>query len=159
MVRRMTSLTKEEKATNSDTWQHIHRVQYHLNTCIIHLLNRAHEHDQSKLSSPEVELFTEYTSKLASTTFGSEEYNQYKKEMKVALDHHYANNRHHIEFHKNGIEDMNLIDLIELLVDWTAASERHNNGNINHSLDINIEKYNISNQLAKILRNTLHLLR
>jgi hypothetical protein len=41
---------------------------------IIDFLRRAEEHDQSKLESPEVEMFTEYTPKLATSTYGSEEY-------------------------------------------------------------------------------------
>ena len=88
----------KEQATNFTTMRHIERVRNLLNVCIKDIMDRQEKHDQSKLESPEVELFTEYTPKLAGTTFGSEEYNQYKSEMQIALDHHYANNRHHPEF-------------------------------------------------------------
>jgi len=45
--------------------------------------------------------------------------------MKPAIEHHYKNNRHHPEHFNNGIDEMNLVDLIELLCDWKAASERN----------------------------------
>ena len=148
----------KEQATNFITMRHIERVRNLLNKCIIHLMDRQEKHDQSKLESPEVELFTEYTDKLKNTTFGSEEYNNYKKEMKVALDHHYANNRHHPEHFKSGINEMNLIDLIEMLVDWKSASERHNDGNLRKSIEINGERFGMSPQLIKIFENSVDLL-
>lgn len=147
-------LTKEQEATNYHTFRHIERVRNLLNIFVRKLLERGEYHDQSKLESPEVELFTEYTDKLAATEYGSEEYNQYKKEMQVALDHHYAKNRHHPEHHKNGIDDMNLLDLNELFCDWKAASERHNTGNILKSIEINGKRFNMSSQLIRIFENT-----
>lgn len=151
-------LSQEEKATNYETFRHIERVRNLLNTCIVELLKRGELHDQSKLVEPEVSLFTEFTPKLASSTYGSEEYDGFKKAMKPALDHHYANNRHHPEHHKHGINDMNLIDLVEMLCDWKAASERHNDGNIRKSIEINANRFNISPQLVEILENTADLL-
>lgn len=153
-----TKLTLEEKATNSDTLQHIARVRDLLDTCIKELLDRGRHHDQSKLRSPEVESFTEFTNKLAKSTYGSPEYDGFKAAMKPALDHHYANNRHHPEHFKNGIQDMNLIDLLEMLCDWKAASERHDNGNIRKSIEINAGRFNMSPQLTRIFENTADIL-
>lgn len=147
-------LTKEQEATNYHTMRHIEKVRNYINLAISNLIKRAEKHDQSKLESPEVELFTEFTPKLASCTYGSEEYNQFKKEMSVALEHHYANNRHHPEHYKNGINDMTLMDLIEMLLDWKAASERHNNGNILKSIEINGSRFEMSPQLIRIFENT-----
>ena len=141
-------------ATNYVTMRHIEKVRNYINRAICNLLGRAEKHDQSKLESPEVELFTEYTPKLAATTFGSPEYNQYKKEMSVALEHHYANNRHHPEHHKNGVNDMTLLDLVEMLVDWKAASERHNDGNILKSIELNGQRFEMGPQLIRIFENT-----
>lgn len=144
----------EEQATNFITMRHIEKVRNYINKVITNLLNRAEKHDQSKLESPEVELFTEFTPKLAATTFGSQEYNEYKKQMGVALEHHYANNRHHPEHHKNGVNDMTLLDLIEMLTDWKAASERHNDGNILKSIELNGQRFEMSPQLIRIFENT-----
>ncbi len=74
--------------------------------------------------------------------------------MGPALKHHYENNEHHPEFHKDGINGMTLIDLIEMLCDWKASSERHENGDIFKSLKINTERFQISPQLLSILENT-----
>ena len=59
--------------------------------------------DNSKLESPEKELFDEYTPKLKDCTYGSDEYKEFLKGLKVALDHHYANNSHHPEHYENGV--------------------------------------------------------
>lgn len=148
-------LTEKEKAVNFETLTHIRRVQQLLNMVIVELIHRGEIHDNSKLESPEVELFTIHTERLKDLSYGTKEYDDAKKDLSVALTHHYANNRHHPEFHRDGINDMTLIDLIEMLVDWKAASERHNDGNIRKSIDINAERFNISPQLARIMRNTV----
>ena len=154
----MSDLSLEEQATNYHTFRHIERVRNLLNSCVAELLKRGELHDQTKLERPEVEAFTEHTSKLASSTYDSEEYNQRKKEMKAALDHHYANNRHHPEHFKNGVDDMNLLDILEMICDWKAASERHTDGNIRKSIESNANRFNLSPQLVKILENTADLL-
>jgi hypothetical protein len=147
-------LTEEQKATNYDTFRHIERVRNLLNECIIELIRRGELHDQTKLASPEVEAFAEYTPKLATCTYGSEEYKGYLAAIKPALDHHYARNRHHPEYHKRGVKDMNLIDILEMLCDWKAASERHNDGNIRKSIEINANRFSMSPELVEIMENT-----
>lgn len=147
-------LSLEQKATNYDTFRHIERVRNLLNHVISLLLERGERHDQSKLESPEVEFFTKQTSKLAESTYGSPEYEGFRKDMKTALDHHYARNRHHPEHFKEGVNEMNLVDLLEMLVDWKAASERHYDGNILKSIEINANRFGLSPQLVKILENT-----
>lgn len=147
-------LTLEQKATNYETMRHIERVRNLLNAFVRSLLFRAEVHDQTKLDSPEVELFTEYTPLLAGTTYGSPEYEELRKKMKPALDHHYAHNRHHPEHHKKGVDDMTLVDLVEMFADWKAASERHHDGNILKSIEKNADRFGLSPQLVRILENT-----
>ena len=153
-----TKLTLEQRATNHETWKHIHRVRNLLNRVAVQLLERGEVHDQTKLDSPEVEAFAEYTKKLATSTYGSDEYKGYLEAIKPALDHHYAHNRHHPEHFKNGVDDMNLIDIIEMLCDWKAASERHNDGNIRKSIEVNADRFGLSPQMVKILENTADFL-
>ena len=50
---------------------------------------------------------------------------------------------------------MNLFDLLEMLVDWKAATERHTDGSIEKSLVINKTRFNISSELSAILNNTV----
>lgn len=147
-------LTTEQKATNNDTFRHIERVRNLLNWAAMELLRRGELHDQSKLESPEVELFAEFTPKLAECDYGSEEYKGFREAMKPALDHHYANNRHHPEHFSNGIDDMTLIDVLEMLLDWKAASERHHTGNILKSIETNADRFGMSPQLVRIFENT-----
>jgi hypothetical protein len=151
------ALTQEEQATNYVTMRHIERVRYLLDYFVMEMLRRGQLHDQSKLEQPEVALFTEWTPKLANVTYGSPEYEQFRKELAPTLAHHYARNRHHPEHFRNGVEDMNLLDIIEMLCDWKAASERHNDGNILKSIEINKKRFKLSPQLVRILENTAAL--
>lgn len=151
------SYTLEEKATNFDTMRHIERVRNLLNLVIIEMLQRQEEHDQSKLVSPEVEAFTAKTQDLAASTFGSSEYEKNKQDIDSAIQHHYAKNRHHPEHFKNGIRDMNLVDLIEMFCDWKASSERHNDGNLRKSIEHNAKRFNMSPDLVEIFENTIEL--
>lgn len=150
-------LTVEQQATNFATMRHIERVRALLNLFVRDLLRRGEEHDQSKLESPEVEMFTEFTPKLATSTYGSEEYEGFRKAMGTALAHHYANNSHHPEHHKNGVDDMTLLDVLEMFADWKAAGERHNDGNILKSIEKNADRFKLSPQLVRILENTARM--
>lgn len=137
-----------------ETVLHIRRVQSLLGDVVKRLIERARVHDTSKLLEPEASTFAVMTSKLKGCTYGSEEYKSFLAEMKPALDHHYAHNSHHPEHWTGGVKDMSLLDLIEMLVDWKGASERHSTGSISASLRLNKERFRISDQLAEILSNT-----
>ena len=150
-----------------ETHKHIEQVRRLLYIIIFSLKDRALNHDKSKLESPEREIFDEYTPKLKDTTYGSDEYNEYLKSMSVALDHHYANNRHHPEHftplvaHLNVINEtfaMNLIDVIEMLCDWKAATMRHADGDIKKSIEINQKRFGYSDELKAILLNTIEFM-
>lgn len=135
--------------------KHIHKVRSNIYKMIEELDERARNHDQTKLQSPEAEIFGEFTPELAKVNYGSPEYAALLEKVKPAIDHHYANNRHHPEYHKNGIDDMDLIDILEMLMDWKAATERNKNGNINKSIEFNADKFKMSPQLATIMHNTI----
>ena len=140
------------------TQQHIERVRYYIRNITDRLTTRGVNQDKSKLDSPEVDLFAEYTEKLSSLDYGSEEYAKNLEALKPALDHHYATNRHHPEHFANGVSDMSLIDLIEMICDWKASSERQLNGNLLKSIEVNAKRFNISDQLKQILINTAKIL-
>ena len=148
-------MTKYE--TMCDTYKHKQLVNKFVNQIVQRLNERAINHDNSKLEEFEVDTFTEYTSKLSTSTYGSEEYYQFLKEMKPALDHHYAKNRHHPEHFPSGIKDMDLVDLIEMICDWKASTLRHNDGNILTSIDKNQDRFGYSSDMAGIFKNTVKL--
>ena len=142
-------------STKFHTLRHIEVVRNYINEVIKLLMDRGEKHDQSKMQSPEVEIFTKFTPMLRKSTYGSPEYYENLKEMTVALTHHYSHNRHHPEYHENGMQDMNLIDLIELLIDWKAASLRHANGDIWKSIELNQERFGYSNEMKDLLKRTM----
>jgi len=53
---------------------------------------------------------------------------------------------------------MNLVDFVEMFLDWRAATERHEDGNIFKSIEINKDRFEISEQLCEILRNTAQMM-
>lgn len=185
--------------SKTDTLLHIKRVAELLTNAASELIRRANVHDDSKLESPEKELFDEYTPKLKGCTYGSDEYKEFLAGLKVALEHHYANNSHHPEHYNMwqcklclntvkesetwvhpdhgrfcrcsggylifeckfddedlipGINGFDLFDLIEMFFDWKAATERHADGDIMKSIDINKDRFHLSDQLCEIFRNT-----
>lgn len=146
-----------EEQCKKDTAKHIYTVKMFMLTIISELMERAENHDKTKLVQPELDIFVEYTPKLKNSKYGSEEYKGYLREMRVALDHHYQNNRHHPEHFKNGIEDMNLLDMVEMVCDWKAATLRHEDGDIFKSIDVNQKRFGYSDELAQIFKNTVSL--
>ncbi len=141
--------------SSKDTLLHIKRVNCLCGEAAIEIIRRGNTHDSSKLTSPEKEYFDESTDKLAKLHYDSPEYKKSLADIKPAIDHHYANNSHHPQHYANGINDMDLFDVIEMLIDWKASGERQLDGNILVSLEKNKERFGIDNQLYKILKNTV----
>jgi hypothetical protein len=151
-------MTPEQKAVHFDTWQHIHEVRKLLTRMQEEIGRRALDHDQSKIQDPaEMEVFAEFTPKLHGVTFGSDEYKGFLRDMGPAVQSHQLNNRHHPEAHEGGVSGMNLIDILEMVCDWKAASLRHANGNFSRSVELCSERFNIAPQLAQIIMNTAAL--
>lgn len=139
-----------------ETYKHIKEVSKQLNEVADSLLIRANLHDKSKLEEPEASAFEAVTGKLKNLTYGSDEYNHSLKELESTLKLHYSKNRHHPEFFENGIHGMNLIDLIEMLVDWHAATLRHDDGDIFKSIEFNQKRFGYSDELKGFLINTVN---
>jgi len=141
-----------------ETQKHIEKVRKYIRFITDKLTTRGVNHDAVKLDTPEVEVFAEYTDILKNLEYNSPEYKENLSKLSVALDHHYANCRHHPEHFQNGINDMNLVDIVEMLCDWKAASERQHNGNLLTSIEQNANRFKMTDQLKQILLNTAKLL-
>lgn len=141
--------------STEDTLEHIRKVQKRIDECRNNLTVRAAHHDASKLREPEKAGFDRITEQLSGLAYGGDEYKAALAEAKPTLDHHYAHNTHHPEHYEQGIAGMSLLDIIEMLADWKAASERVRAGSIAQSLPINKERFGIDSQLAAILENTV----
>lgn len=122
------------------------------------ILRRAKVHDESKLYAPEKELFDEMTPILKDIEFGSQEYKDSLAKLKPALDHHYQHNSHHPQHYRNGIKGMDLFDLIEMFMDWKAAGERTKDGDIYKSIRENERRFEMSEELVEIFKNTANRL-
>jgi hypothetical protein len=140
--------------STAETLKHSLRVGELMGQAIGELVQRSVQHDLSKTRDPELAVFNEFTPKLKHTTYGSDDYARYLTAMGEGLRHHYAANRHHPEHFQDGINDMTLLDLVEMLADWKAATERHADGDLATSLDIQQDRFTIDPQLLRILRNT-----
>jgi len=136
---------------------HRQRLMIHIIKFSEELIQRGIHHDDSKFEDEELPYYSNVIDEFEKHKFGTPEYNKAKDSVYEAVQHHYKKNRHHPEHFPNGIDDMNLVDLIELLVDWKSASLNHPDkpGNILESLKWATEKYNISPQMVKILYNTI----
>lgn len=134
---------------------HIRAVGCLLETAANELFDRIINHDSTRLDDIEWESNLRMSARLSATKFGSPEYYKCREEISDAVQHHYSNNRHHPEHFARGVNDMNLIDLLEMLADWVCSSNSQNEGSIENSLEINKFRFDVSDQLHRILCNTV----
>jgi hypothetical protein len=73
------------------------------------------------------------------------------KESHHLFKHHYVRNRHHPEYHCNGISDMTIIDKIEMVCDWMAAIKRYKDGSIERSMRVNKEKFELDDCQMRLI--------
>ena len=148
-------MNSEERYCVDETLKHMNRVRSLLSDIIGKVFKRGIWHDKTKLENPEFDGFVEYTPKLRGMTYGSDEYKECLEKMNRFLDHHYQKNPHHPEHYENGISDMSLIDIVEMLSDWKAATERHADGDIMKSIENNQKRFGYSDDVKNILINTV----
>jgi hypothetical protein len=127
---------------------------YWLADCISDLFQRAAVHDNSKFSPEEYNAYDQAFPELQKYAYGSEEFKAALAKIQPALQHHYAVNDHHPEFFKSGISEMHLVQLIEMLCDWLAASERSQT-DFERGLEMNKTRFSIDTQLFEVLTNTV----
>lgn len=143
--------------TVRETSEHIALVREFIEIMIDELESRSKFHDNSKFSDSELPYFAEAV-ELKNLSLGSKEYEESLKKLGPALEHHYKLNRHHPQHFPDGVNDMNLIDILEMFCDWSASVKRHVDGDLNKSIIINQNRFGISDQLTKIFQNTINLL-
>ncbi len=136
------------------TAEHIKRVGQCMSDACNNLMRRAVEHDQSKYSAEEFPAFARVTPKLRGLTYGSPEYKKSLEELGPSLKHHYENNSHHPEYYNRGFWGMSLLDWIEMLCDWKAATERHADGDLLKSIEQNALRFGFDSQMADVLKRT-----
>ena len=135
---------------------HKQNVQKKINNCVNFLNGRAGAHDLSKEQEPELSMFIKSSQVLDNVKYGSDEYNKSIDDMKKeALGHHYLVNRHHPEHYKDGISGMSIIDIMEMMCDWAAASEQYGT-DIQESVETSIKRFHIAGTpMENIIRNSV----
>lgn len=135
-----------------DVLKHRALVGKYMSVVGAELIRRSAMHDNSKLLSPEKLVFDEFTPKLQTLTYGSDEYRQALVDMGSGLRAHYQANDHHPEHYHDGINGMTLLALAEMVCDWMAASEAK--GTV-VNVDTQSKRFEITAQLKSIIVNTV----
>lgn len=110
------------------------------------LRERAMLHDISKYNFDEFQSIVKIKTIARQFPYGSPEYEQGIKDNQEGLDKHLKRNRHHPEYHPNGVSDMGLIDLIEMICDWKAANRVRDDMRWNEATEVHIKRFNLTPQ-------------
>jgi len=134
---------------------HRAHVAARLGQIIARLRERAELHDLTKIQPEEFDVFVETHEEFAKARFGTPEYAAVEEKGRKAVQHHYKHNPHHVKHHENGWEDMNLIDLLEMLADWKAASRRNPGKWWGERFSKALDRGHFPEPVRKLLRNTV----
>lgn len=113
------AFTKDVVVALNPYWQYDKDQLVHI------LLKLAVKHDASKLDSSELSLWLDLKEKWPNKpAYATSEYTEAMSDARTVLDVHYNQNSHHPEFfYPKGIHGMTVVDQLEMLCDWKAASE------------------------------------
>lgn len=141
-----------------DTIQHVSEVQENIEEFASDLKKRAIAHDRSKFADPEFSVFVSTRPEFKKANYGTPEYQAVVDAAIVGVNHHYSLNRHHTAHFPNGIKDMNLLDVLEMMADWRAASRRSPDLSFKDSLPRAFKKYEMDETLQRLILNTIDYL-
>ena len=151
-----TDMTQEELVGAVATMLHIQEVQKVMKYLTDELTHLASRHDRSKLEDPEeLKAYGAIATAMVGVTFGSPGYKRIIEDNREAVTQHKANNSHHPEAY-GGVDKMSLLDLLEMLADWKAASKRNGSEDtFLSSCEELFKKYKVTGQLRDVLRATV----
>ena len=129
---------------------HVSSIRTNLAKIASALICRASVHDDSKLSKEQLDRYIARHQEIHHLQYGSPERDEVEAKYEYLIEAHHNEYRHHPEHFEHGIDDMNLVDVIEMLCDWAAAG-----ADIEQSLKLNQKKYCISPQLMTLIENTI----
>jgi len=147
--------TGDDAEAKTGIQNHQLRVEELMRVVIEELKERALTHDDSKLDDEESETYLKIIPKM----YGDDKVtDEQRAKMKIAaqpaIEHHYSVNAHHPEYHEAGVDSMTLVDIIEMVCDWKAASERSGN-NLMDNMENNQARFRLTGQLRNIIENTI----
>lgn len=100
--------------------RHVLTVQKLIRRFSYRLLERADTHDLSKFANDELGGMIEIDAIADEKGLNSREYMGALSGPAIQL--HRSRHSHHPEYHPNGIKDMSILDVIEMVCDWKAAN-------------------------------------
>ncbi len=140
------------------TLNHKFFVFFYIFRFCIKLILRATFHDFSKFGLYEGSSYGKHLPEFKKVKYGTPEYDDILRRFQEAINHHYALNRHHPEHFKDGYLGMNLLDIVEMFFDWKAASRKKiGTGSLEKSLSINGKRFKMSDDIIRIMDNSLRL--
>jgi hypothetical protein len=140
----------EETKTLAVIHRHITLVKDNLFTIANKLQKRARNHDLSKLRGDELLGFIQINKVARKYPYGSDEY---KAALEIdAVGLHYSRNDHHPEYFSDGVSDMNLFQLIEMVADWKAASETYGQTTFDESLRKQRKRFHLDDKQFYIIQ-------
>lgn len=145
----MADLSEETK-----TLLTILRHQVLVRTYLLRLAHRLEEraltHDLSKFQLDEFAGFVKINQIARERPLDSPEYKASTQAEAVRL--HWSRNSHHPEFYPGGISEMSLLDLVEMVIDWWAASETYNQTTLAESLPIQRERFKMTKEQYRLIQ-------
>lgn len=130
--------------------QHINQVAYLLKEMARQIEARADIHDSSKFGLDEFAGIVHLT-KARKYEYGSPEYEALVHNNNAAKIH-VKTNRHHLEYWSNGLDDMSLVDVIEMLCDWEIARQQRDiETDIDKTWQARQERFNLSDNETSFL--------
>ena len=151
----MLTNTAKTQTYLSNNKTHVYDFQEAINTICKALTTRAKTHDASKLKEPELTQYTEAAEKLEKFKPGSSDYLKIRDKYAIILSKHFTKNSHHPEHFKNGFNDMSILDLVDVLVDWKLDC---GDGDWNKFVDDRRDYYGMSDQVVQIFKNSKDVL-
>lgn len=131
----------EETKTLITILRHQGFVRKYLRKLASALENRATIHDLSKFSQDEFGGFVDIQRIARTTKYNSEQYRESIDTDPVKL--HFSRNPHHPEHYSNGIDDMSLLDIIEMVIDWQSAAETYGQSSFEESLPEQVKRFKL----------------
>ena len=119
--------------------RHRMAVQHGLNSISSELEKRAIVHDESKFRLDEFDGFVRVNAAARKHEFGSDELKAVLKS-ETCVDLHKGRNAHHPEHHDD-IANMSFLDIIEMTIDWWAASVTYGQTKLKDSLPVLLGRY------------------
>lgn len=129
--------------------RHIMTVQGLLRRVARQLLNRADDHDLSKLGPDELGGMIEIDGIADRYGLNSPEY--MVALLGKAIKLHQSRHTHHPEYHPNGVEDMSIFDLIEMVCDWKTANKLRGHPEWEKSVDMLVKRLSLSPEYVLLI--------